>query len=144
MKNNQIDSFHIGVKALIVNQEKKILLLERDHPTQKMYWDIPGGRLHKGDSLIDTLLREIKEEIGLDDLKEIHPFTMALTNIRIPSQEGSVGLIFAIYHCDISFPFIPILSSEHVNFGWFSPLEAIAKFETRYPSEFLEKLARLH
>ena len=46
------DTFHLGVKALIFEAEGKILLLERNHPVKNLYWDIPGGRLQKGDSLI--------------------------------------------------------------------------------------------
>ena len=51
---NCIDTFHVGVKALIFNPNGKLLLLERDHPLKQLYWDLPGGRLQKGESLIDT------------------------------------------------------------------------------------------
>lgn len=46
-RTSSIDCFHIGVKALIVNQENHVLLLERNHPIKGIYWDLPGGRLHK-------------------------------------------------------------------------------------------------
>lgn len=52
MKNFEIDSFHIGVNALIFDEMGNILLLERDHPIKKKYWDLPGGRLQKGESLL--------------------------------------------------------------------------------------------
>lgn len=45
MKISDLDSFHIGAKALIFNNENKVLLLERDHPIKKLYWDIPGRRV---------------------------------------------------------------------------------------------------
>src|ERR1700733_5572754 len=120
----KIDAFHVGVKALIFNEEGKVLLLERDHPIKKLYWDIPGGRLQKGESLMDTLVREVKEETGLEGVSEFYPFTMVHTDIRIPMDDDSVGLIFSIYRCNLSIPFQPILSKEHINFGWFTPLEA--------------------
>lgn len=60
------DCFHLGVKALIFNEKNKMLLLERHHPSKKMYWDIPGGRLLRGESLIETLIREVKEETGFE------------------------------------------------------------------------------
>ena len=66
MENYKIDAFHVGVKALIFNAEGEVLLLERDHPIKQIYWDLPGGRLHKGESFMDTLVREVKEETGLD------------------------------------------------------------------------------
>lgn len=141
--SNEIDAFHVGVKALIFNTEGEVLLLERDHPIKKIYWDIPGGRLQKGESLMETLLREVKEETGLDGINEFYPFTMVLTDIRIPIQDGSVGLIFSIFRCNLSIPFQPILSSEHINFGWFTPFEASQKLNAQYPIEFIEKLTRL-
>lgn len=143
MESCKIDSFHVGVKALIFNAEGEVLLLERDHPIKKIYWDIPGGRLQKGESLMDTLVREVKEETGLDGINEFYPFTMVLTDIRIPIYDDSVGLIFSIFRCNLSRPFQPILSSEHINFGWFSPLEASQKLKAQYPIEFIEKLTIL-
>lgn len=143
MRKYEHDFFHVGVKALIFNTEGEVLLLERDHPIKKMYWDIPGGRLQKGESLMDTLVREVKEETGLDGINEFYPFTMVLTDIRIPIDDDSVGLIFSIFHCNLSIPFQPILSSEHINFGWFTPFEASQKLKAQYPIEFIEKLTRL-
>ena len=92
---------------------------------------------------METLLREVKEETGLDDINEFYPFTMVLTDIRIPIQDGSVGLIFSIFRCNLSIPFQPILSSEHINFGWFTPFEASQKLKAQYPIEFVEKLANM-
>jgi hypothetical protein len=43
---------------------------------------------------------------------------MSLTDIRIQTAEGDVGLIFSIFLINISEFFDPILSDEHVNFKW--------------------------
>lgn len=143
MESCEIDSFHVGVKALIFNIEGKVLLLQRDHPIKKLYWDLPGGRLQKGESLKETLVREVKEETGLNNFNEIYPFTTVVTDIRIPIHEGSVGLIFSIFRFNLLTPFQPILSNEHINFGWFNPLEVSQKLKAQYPIEFIENLARL-
>lgn len=43
--------FHLGVKALINNNKRKILLLEKNSAISKStnpeHWDLPGGRLDK-------------------------------------------------------------------------------------------------
>lgn len=132
------DCFHLGVKALIRNKEKKLLILERDLRSKRI-WDLPGGRLQKGESTRMTLIRELDEEIGLNDLPECRPFSMILTDIRIPAENGEVGLIFSVFLVDILFPFHPKLSDEHCNFGWFSSFETTQKL-TQYPEEFKEKL----
>lgn len=143
MEDCKLESFHLGVKALIFNTEGKILLLERDHPIKKRYWDIPGGRLQRGESMMETLRREVKEEIGLEGIHEVYPLTMVLTDIRIPFCNDTVGLIFSIYCWSLSAPFQPVLSSEHIHFDWFTPLEASQKLKIQYPTEFVEKLANL-
>ena len=143
MKTCNIDSFHIGAKAIIFNNEKKILLLERDHPIKKIYWDLPGGRVNKDESINETLLRELKEETGLEITSGFHPFGMFLTNIRIPIQEESVGLIFSIFTCHLSNSFHLVLSHEHTNFEWLTPLETCERLRLQYPLEFIEKLVGL-
>lgn len=140
MKTCNLDSFHIGAKALILNNEGKILLFERDHPIKKLYWDLPGGRVQKDESIHETLLRELKEEIGLETASTFHPFGMFLTNIRIPTKAESVGLVFAIFKCHLSNKFHPVLSKEHISFEWLSPLQASNKLKIHYPSEFIETL----
>jgi 8-oxo-dGTP pyrophosphatase MutT (NUDIX family) len=143
MKNHKDDSFYLGIKGLILTPEKKILLLERHHPSKGIYWDIPGGRLQKGESQMDALLREVKEETGFDNINEVRFLMMTLTDIRIPAQEGDVGLIFSVYIINISDSFQPILSDEHVNFEWCTFQDAAEKLKKQYPSELIEKIILL-
>lgn len=44
------DTFHLGVKAIFRNPNKEMLLLERRSNFNQNYWDLPGGRLQKGES----------------------------------------------------------------------------------------------
>ncbi|OGY82489.1 MAG: hypothetical protein A3F54_05865 [Candidatus Kerfeldbacteria bacterium RIFCSPHIGHO2_12_FULL_48_17] len=59
----------VGVKAILRNEEGKILLLRRSqakYPDVKGdVWDIVGGRIEPGTPLLDNLRREIREETGL-------------------------------------------------------------------------------
>lgn len=110
------DTFHLGVKALIRNPKKEILLLERKSKSNTNYWDLPGGRLQKGESLLQTLKREITEETGLNDIGNAQPFITVLTDIRIQNAQEDVGLVFSIFLCDINHMFSPQLSDEHINF----------------------------
>lgn len=77
----QEDTFHLGVKVLFRNPNKEILLLERKSKSNKNYWDLPGGRLQKGESLLQTLKREITEETGLNDIGNAQPFITVLTEM---------------------------------------------------------------
>jgi colanic acid biosynthesis protein WcaH len=55
----------VSVDAVIVI-DKSLLLLKRNNQPAKGLWWFVGGRIHKGESLEQTLRREIKEETDLD------------------------------------------------------------------------------
>lgn len=142
------DAFHLGIKAIIRNPEGKILLL-KTNPVKlrgysgEPYWDIPGGRVHKNENVTETLHREVKEETGIKSIKKSSPFSMVLSNLRIPINNGSIGLILASYICEVGdFENIK-LSNEHLEYQWFSPREAARLLEFKYPKEFVEKLKEL-
>ena len=65
----------IGQYALITNDKKQVLLLQRKRSKS---WSLPGGRLDKNDKdLKEALIREIKEETRLT-LNNIKPFDTKL------------------------------------------------------------------
>jgi mutator protein MutT len=55
----------VGVGAIII-RDGKILLEKRKNEPGKGKWSIPGGLVELGESLEETVLREVKEETGLD------------------------------------------------------------------------------
>lgn len=62
----------VGVKVLLKNSAGKYLLLKRNpkkYPDAQIGWEIVGGRIIPGISLLENLKREVKEEIGLDLVK---------------------------------------------------------------------------
>ena len=52
--------------AIIPFPEAKILLVKRDTVPFKGYWALPGGRMEQGETVEQTVIREVKEETGLD------------------------------------------------------------------------------
>jgi 8-oxo-dGTP pyrophosphatase MutT (NUDIX family) len=57
------DSEHWGVGCIILNKENKILCIER---SDNHLWCSPGGTVDPGETIVDAVIREIKEEVGLD------------------------------------------------------------------------------
>ncbi|MGA2740488.1 MAG: NUDIX hydrolase [Bryobacteraceae bacterium] len=55
----------LGVGALIFNRDK-ILLVERGKEPLKGYWSLPGGVLEAGETLEHGVVREVREETGLE------------------------------------------------------------------------------
>ncbi|MSU60633.1 MAG: NUDIX hydrolase [Candidatus Staskawiczbacteria bacterium] len=67
--NNMEIKLQIGVKILLKNKDNEYLLVHRSaekYPDIKGRWDIVGGRINPGSTLLENLKREIKEETGLD------------------------------------------------------------------------------
>ncbi|KKT18874.1 MAG: hypothetical protein UW02_C0020G0025, partial [Candidatus Nomurabacteria bacterium GW2011_GWB1_43_7] len=58
----------VGVKILLKNEEGKYLVVRRsneEYPEIGAEWDIVGGRINAGFSLLENLKREVLEETGL-------------------------------------------------------------------------------
>ena len=56
----------LAVGGIVFNNQKQILLIQRNQPPAMGFWSIPGGKLEAGESLVEACRREVKEETGLD------------------------------------------------------------------------------
>lgn len=57
------------VSALIISKDNKLLIQKEDPTRGGIYsdaWHIPGGGMEKGETILETLKREIMEEVGID------------------------------------------------------------------------------
>jgi molecular chaperone GrpE len=70
--NHEPYLLQLSIKAVIYDKEKDAFLLVKDVNEDSFFsthfgpWELAGGRLQKGESIIDCLKREIKEELGND------------------------------------------------------------------------------
>ncbi len=58
---------HPGASAVLVVDDRGFLVLERQYryPIDKLLWEIPAGKLDKGEPPLNCAKRELKEETGL-------------------------------------------------------------------------------
>lgn len=84
----------VGVGALIVH-DGKLLLVKRGVEPAKGKWSIPGGAVELGERIRDALIREVKEECGLNvEIASEKPMD-AIDNIII-SKDGRLQYHYAL------------------------------------------------
>lgn len=66
---------HIEVSAAMIHHKGRILATQRGYGDFKDGWEFPGGKVEPGESPKDAIVREIKEELGV----EIVPETLVTT-----------------------------------------------------------------
>lgn len=67
--------------GLVLNDNKEVLFIYRADK-----WDLPKGRIEKGETIEDTALREVEEECGIFNLKLVKPL---VTTYHIYFQNGN-------------------------------------------------------
>jgi ADP-ribose pyrophosphatase YjhB (NUDIX family) len=89
----------VGVGAVIV-QEGRVLLVQRGREPMKGRWTIPGGLIEIGESLLEAVVRETREETGL----EVEPIELVELLDRIHREEGCVRYHYVIadYLCRVT------------------------------------------
>ena len=58
--------FPLPVVVGLIRNGDDFLLLKRDNPPYKNQWVLPGGKWEKGETLLEALLREIREETSYE------------------------------------------------------------------------------
>lgn len=63
-----IDYIGVSVGALILNEKGEIFLTKRGAKAtnERGTWEIPGGKVHFGETLAEAVKREMNEEYGMD------------------------------------------------------------------------------
>ena len=94
------EKIEIAVAALIFNRNKQVLLIERK---DNSYWALPTGRMERGETLEEAVVREIMEELNLKiRVKNLvglysHPSDQVLSY----SSGETIQFVAACFFCEI-------------------------------------------
>ncbi len=118
------------VKILLINSKKEILLGYSHHEYQ-----FPGGHVEDNEQLIDTVKRELQEEVGLSlDISNIRPFARKLGYYKDWPVKGKNRKI-EIYYYEIKTDERPKLENTS-----YTEHELDGNFELRYiPLDTIEE-----
>src|SRR5689334_14709797 len=89
----------VGVGGVVVH-ENRVLLVERGREPLKGQWSIPGGLIDVVERLREAVIREVKEETGLD----VEPVELIELLDRIHREDGRVRYHYVIadYLCRVT------------------------------------------
>lgn len=83
---------HTRYQAAIVRDHHILLLSHREHDTGRIYWVLPGGGIEPGESEEECVIREAREETGLD-------VNIERLLIDEPGLEGGIYARLKTYLC---------------------------------------------
>lgn len=132
--------FQVGVKALIENQNRILLVHDIRSTHREAHWDIPGGRIQEGQTIMEALARELQEEIGVSSTIHQEFFTAIISNFEILFEGKKLGLLLLVYKVQIPANTTIMLSQEHDKYEWVDKKEASKRLAYKYPSGFTNLL----
>jgi ADP-ribose pyrophosphatase YjhB (NUDIX family) len=92
----------VGVGAVVVDRGR-VLLVQRGREPSKGKWSLPGGALELGESLVEGIVREVKEETGLE-VEALELIELVDRIVRQPAPEGGrirYHYVIADYLCRV-------------------------------------------
>ena len=81
----------VGVGAVIVHQDR-VLLIQRGTEPARGVWSIPGGLIEVGEMLHEAVVREVREETGL----EVEPVELVELLDRIFREDNRIRYHYVI------------------------------------------------
>ncbi len=109
--------YRISIKALILDNKKKFLLTKEKNGK----WELPGGGLDFGEKPQEGLIREIKEEMGLEVLFVADNPSYFLTIQRDDKKHWLANVVYSVKVKDLNFT----PSDECVEIRFFTKEEAL-------------------
>lgn len=108
----------IIVSAVVKDRGKRILLLRRSakNKTLKGYWQLPEGKMEFGEQPEETILREIKEELGIRATK---PKFLFLRSTILSVDDQKYHLVRIVTR--VNWRGKIYLDSEHDSCCWVNP-----------------------
>ncbi|TGB66979.1 MULTISPECIES: pyrimidine (deoxy)nucleoside triphosphate diphosphatase [unclassified Escherichia] len=107
----------IDVVAAIIERDGKILIAQRPaHSDQAGLWEFAGGKVEPGESQPQALIRELREELGID----------AIIGKYVASHQREVsGRIINLHAWHVPDFHRTLQAHEHQALVWCSPEEAM-------------------
>lgn len=132
------NQLHIVAAVCFLHRDGKYLILKRSMKEiqQPGMWTIPGGKVERGDTIMETVIKEIKEETGLetkgsfeflgdDEFTRVDGYHVVAPRFIAEAKEGEVK----------------IDEDDFDDYAWVGSIEDLEKYEII--TKIKEKLVEL-
>lgn len=109
----QRQSYYIGIKGLIKNDQGAVLIL-KDNSTGK--WEVPGGRIDQNQAIDEAFRREMSEELPGSVVNSFGNVVFAAQGDFMAENDHKLMLLF--FETDVEIPEETSLSNEHSELAW--------------------------
>jgi len=114
--------FSVVVAAVIIKEKKVLLLKRREEDVYPGIWELPSGKRELGETSIEALVREVKEETGLSVVVD-RPISVFEYTVETPTEiRDTTQINFLTYLSDPGQEVV-INPKEHETARWFSKEE---------------------
>ena len=118
------EEYHIVVSAIIMNSKNEILISQRaPHKGLGLQWEFNGGSILAGETSLEGILRELKEELGLEFSKKEAIYFKEVRGRRFPNFKD-----MWLFKKDIDIKDVKFNDGEAIDVKWVS----IEEFEEMF------------
>lgn len=120
--------YHIVVTGIIMNSKNEILISKRaKHKKFGLMWECNGGSILAGETSLEGIIRELKEELGIEFSKEEAIFLKEIRKDTVPPDFKDLWLFRRdIDKSEITFP-----DGESIDAKWVTIEEFIKMYENK-------------
>ena len=119
----------------LINEKNEVLIsLRKNRPDYSDYWEYPGGKVERGETTDQALVREMKEELDLDVSSNcVAPLTFTVTHDKIGQK------ILLLHVCRKWLGTPESLLGQRIE--WVRPINLI-QYKMPEPNSFLNSMLR--
>ncbi|MEZ0319943.1 MAG: NUDIX hydrolase [Pyrobaculum sp.] len=129
----------VAVAALAV-KDGKILLVKRRYPPSQGKWSLPGGHVELGERLTEAVLRELKEETGMDGV--VKKFLAPVEYIEVVDGRVKYHFVILVYLVELTSDGPP-RASDDAEDAVLTPLEEALKMDLTKTTREVLTLSKL-
>ena len=107
------------IGAVVFDEQGRLLLVKRANPPAQGKWSLPGGRLKSGETSEDGVVREVREETGLD--------VKVVREVGTIQRDAPSGDTYVIrdFLCALTVSAMPVADDDASDAGFFALTEVI-------------------